>query len=42
MKVVEFFMPKLKAIDLTANVDIDRKHRTPEEIQLDLDNFNDD
>ena len=42
VKLLEFFMPKLKAVDLTANIEDTRKHRTPAEIQADLDKFNDD
>ena len=42
LKLAEFAHPKLKAVDLTANIEDTRKHRTPAEIQADLDKFNDD
>ena len=40
LKVAEFAYPKLKSIDMTATIDEPTKHRTPEEIQQDLEELN--
>lgn len=40
LKVAEFAYPKLKSIDMSATVEEARKHRTPEEIQDDLNALN--
>ena len=39
LKVAEFAYPKLKSMDMTATMDEPKKHRTPEEIQADLDDL---
>jgi hypothetical protein len=36
MKVVEFFMPKLKAVELNANINDQQEDRPLEEIQADI------
>ena len=36
LKVAEFAYPKLKSIDMTATMEEPSKHRTPEEIEADI------